>query len=288
MAIAKLTHRPRQVGMLCAVVAVVLGLTYMTMAGAPLRYLIVNVAALGIGFLLFALALPLAPASTRARAIANLALGAALLLTSLVGTSVEGATRWLSLGGLMVQPSLIVLPLLAVNFGHISDPLSTLGLVIAAAALAIQPDRAMAGALAASMLALLLWKRDRHSIVAVAASLVAFFVAMVRPDTQGAMPYVDQIFYNAFGVSSFAGLAIIAGAAFLPMPGLVGYRHREAAAFAVFAVVWLAIVIAALLGNYPTPLVGYGGSAIIGYLLSLAALPPSDGADHLSNHHASA
>jgi hypothetical protein len=30
---------------------------------------------------------------------------------------------------------------------------------------------------------------------------------------------------------------------------------------------------AAALGNYPTPIVGYGGSAIIGYALSLLALP---------------
>lgn len=30
---------------------------------------------------------------------------------------------------------------------------------------------------------------------------------------------------------------------------------------------------AAALGNYPTPIVGYGGSAIMGYALSLLALP---------------
>jgi hypothetical protein len=32
-------------------------------------------------------------------------------------------------------------------------------------------------------------------------------------------------------------------------------------------------VLAAALGNYPTPLVGYGGSAVLGYLLSVALLP---------------
>ena len=31
---------------------------------------------------------------------------------------------------------------------------------------------------------------------------------------------------------------------------------------------------AAAIGPYPTPVIGYGGSAIIGYLLSLAMLPP--------------
>ena len=33
------------------------------------------------------------------------------------------------------------------------------------------------------------------------------------------------------------------------------------------------LLAAAALGNYPTPLVGYGGSAVIGYLLGLSALP---------------
>jgi hypothetical protein len=33
------------------------------------------------------------------------------------------------------------------------------------------------------------------------------------------------------------------------------------------------VAAAAALGNYPTPLVGYGGSAVLGYLLSVALLP---------------
>ena len=42
---------------------------------------------------------------------------------------------------------------------------------------------------------------------------------------------------------------------------------------AVFGAVWLGVVVAAALGNYPTPLVGYGGSAILGYVLSLSLMP---------------
>ena len=44
--------------------------------------------------------------------------------------------------------------------------------------------------------------------------------------------------------------------------------------YAAFGAVWLAVILAAALGNYPTPLVGYSGSAILGYLLSLLGLPP--------------
>ena len=284
---AKLVHRPWQVGAICAIAAVALGLVYLAMAGAPTSYLLVNAAALAIGFLLFALALPLEHASRRTRAFVTLALAAALLLATLLGRSAEGATRWLQLGGLTIQPSLILLPLLAVNFARTRDILSTAGVAVAALALALQPDRAMAAALAAGMLALVVKQPNRHGFIALAASLAAFAVTMVRPDTQGAMPYVDQIFYTAFGVSPVAGLAIVVGAVLLPMPGLVGLRGHDPSTCAVFAAIWLAIVIAALVGNYPTPLVGYGGSAIIGYVLSLAALPRRAG-DVLSNPHANA
>ena len=36
------------------------------------------------------------------------------------------------------------------------------------------------------------------------------------------------------------------------------------------------MVAAAALGNYPTPLVGHGGAAVLGYLLSVALLPSGE------------
>ena len=42
----------------------------------------------------------------------------------------------------------------------------------------------------------------------------------------------------------------------------------------MFGVVWLGTVVAAALGNYPTPVVGYGGSAILGYSMCLSLIPP--------------
>ena len=46
----------------------------------------------------------------------------------------------------------------------------------------------------------------------------------------------------------------------------------ERAAALAFGGCWSGVVVAAALGNYPTPLVGYGGSAVLGYLLSVALL----------------
>jgi hypothetical protein len=59
----------------------------------------------------------------------------------------------------------------------------------------------------------------------------------------------------------------------LLVPSIVGVRTDPARAHIhlVFGAIWLGCVLAAGLGNYPTPVVGYGGSAILGYMLSLSA-----------------
>lgn len=113
------------------------------------------------------------------------------------------------------------------------------------------------------------------SLVALAASAIGFAVTLARPDPMPAVPYVDQILYTSFDVHAGAGLAVIAGSALLLVPAIIGC-HRDTGnggTYIAFGAVWFAAIAAAALGNHPTPIVGYGGSAIIGYVLSLLALP---------------
>jgi hypothetical protein len=271
-----LAHRPRILAACCAVAATGLGLSYMAAAGAPNAYLVMNAGALGLGlFLAFMLAWAARPGGV-ARGLVGLVLASALLLTALLGISADGVTRWISAGGIVVQPSLILLPILVLNFARTRGLMSDLAILLAALALALQPDRAMAAALLAAMAALALVRRDRTMVLALGGAFAAAIVTLVRPDRSPAVPFVDQIFYSSFAVHSLAGVAVVAGAALMIVPAIVG-SVRDAAnreAYAVFGAVWLAIIVAAALGNYPTPLVGYGGSAILGYLISLLGLPP--------------
>jgi hypothetical protein len=148
-------------------------------------------------------------------------------------------------------------------------------MAVAAAALALQPDRAMAGMLAAGLTALAVMRPDRAALTALAAALAGFLVSLARTDLLPATPYVDQVLYASFGVHVLAGFAVLGGLALLVLPAIVGVRrdlaHRHV--HLVFGAVWVSATAAAALGNYPTPIVGYGGSAILGYFLSLAALP---------------
>ena len=265
---------PRAIGVVCASAATGLGLVYMAAAGAPTIYLAVNALALVMGITVLALMQFSRPAPRLPGGMA-LVFGGLLLATALFGTPADGASRWVRIGGLSLQISLILLPAMLVAFARSRDLLTTTGVILAAVALALQPDRAMAGAMVAALAVLCVYRQDRWVVSALLVAAVGFAITVIRPDSLPAVPYVDQILYTAFEVHAMAGIAVVGGALLLMVPALAGQRfdpeNREV--HAVFGAVWFSIVAAAALGNYPTPLVGYGGSAILGYALSLSFLP---------------
>jgi cell division protein FtsW (lipid II flippase) len=284
-----ISARPRLLGLLCGAGAVGIGLAYMAAAGAPPRYLLVNLGALVLGAAAW-LALGRTGVPRVAAAPAILALAAALLSTALFGISADGASRWVSVGPMSLQVSLIVLPLMLVLYARAPDRIGTAGMVAAALALALQPDRAMAGVLLAGLAALVAVAPGRLAIIAAAASFAAFGYTLLAPDAPLAAPFVDQVLYAAFAVHPVAGAAVLIGAAGLIVPALVAALRGagERPSLFAFAACWTGVVAAAALGNYPTPLVGYGGSAVLGYLLSVALLPNGARGDSPSRAPASA
>lgn len=268
-------RNPRLTVLWSAVGATGLGLAYLAAAGAPSHYLIVNMGALILGLLLSWGLTSTASARSAGAGLAALALAGVLLLTGLRGVALEGAARWITLGPLVVQPSLLLLPAVTIGFARSRDGLGTAGIVGAALALAIQPDRAMSGVLAAALMALALIRPDRNVMIALGATLIGFMTTLLRPDPLPAVPYVDRVLQSSFDLHPLIGAAVSAGAVLMLAPALVGWRHDPAhrESHAVFGAVWIGILLAALMGNYPTPLVGYGGSAILGYALCIVGLP---------------
>lgn len=273
----RLLDRPRLLGLICAAAAVALGFAYMSAAGAPPRYLAVNLGALILGAAVWLGVGPWASSRLAYGGLVVLALTLPLIATALFGAAVEGASRWVNVGPLSVQVSLIVLPAIIVLYARSTDAIGTAGIAMSALALAVQPDRAMAGVLAAGMGAVAFTKASRLSAFALAAALTGFGMTMLRPDALPAVPFVDRVLYTAFDVHAVAGVGVVAGCLILLAPALIGALRRmhERPVMVAFGACWAVVVVAAAVGNYPTPLVGYGGSAVLGYLLSVALLPSS-------------
>lgn len=271
----RLANRPRLLGLLCAAAAVGLGLAYMAAAGAPARYMGINLAALVLGAGVWLSLGPRAGARLAGDGWAVVALALSLLATALFGAAVDGASRWINVGPIAVQTGLIALPMLIVLYARRTDGIGTVGIAIAALALAAQPDRALAGVLAAGMAAVVIARRDRLPAFALAVGVAAFAATMLRPDVLPAVPFVDNILTTAFDAHLAAGMAVVAGCVILVLPGFSAARavKDQQATIIAFGATWAAVGTAAALGNYPTPLVGYGGSAVLGYMLSAALLP---------------
>lgn len=274
-------RQPLWLGIGCAVLATACGQVFMALAGAPLRNLAINAAALSIGLLALAnlrLVLRLFPSSTAALV---LVLGLLLAALTPFGVAAQGAVRWVALGGALIQPSLIVVPLLLVLAAQRSTPLAATGIGLAALALAWHPDRAMAGALALAALGLWRGAALRIRLEVILPALAGFLITLARPDLGEQMPFVDQILWLAFGLHPLAGLAVWTGTLLLLAPAVLLWHLRPdlRPGLLVQGLFWTGAVLAAALGNYPTPLVGYGSSAVIGYCLSLLALTRPRGAD---------
>jgi hypothetical protein len=280
----QLARNSRVIGASCATAAVALGAIYMLIAGAPARLPIINGCALAIGLMALPLVRHVANAQAtpaRAQSALMLAIALCVLATALFGTSVEGAARWAVLFGFYIQPGLVLLPAMLVLYSRSSSALNTVAICIAACAVALQPDRALAGMMVAAILVQTILQRDqrgtqvRHIRAALAMSLAAFAVTIIRADTLPVSAYVDQILYTSFDAHWVAGIAVWCGSILLVVPAIIGWRFRaeQRNVYAVFGVVWFASIVAAAMGNYPTPLVGYSGAAVLGYVLSLAAFP---------------
>lgn len=264
--------------LLAGTAAVLCGLLFLSLTGAPPRLLLINLIALGGGIALLAMA-RLVPAAG-ARPLIFLAAAAALLATALFGATAEGAARWVVIGGLSLQPSLIFVPALCLAHVARPDRSSMVALALAALAMALQPDRSLAAAIALVALVDAALRRSPSAWLATVAPLAALAVTIIRPDNLPAVAHVDQILWTSLADQPLAAVAIWVGTLLLFAPAILMWRrglHSEAAGFTAL---WACLVAAAMLHNYPTPLVGYGASSILGYLLVALALPREERSAH--------
>ena len=266
-------YDPVMAGLIIAILSVGLGLAYMQIGGAPVRMLAMNSVALLIGFVLVILVRLSGNLPEGIRSAAPIFAGTALLATAGLTQPVDGAARWTTIGAITIQPSLIVLPAVLVSFARKRTQAAAIGVALSMVAMAGQPDRAMAAMAVTGASIVLFLAPDRRGILwLVPIAFASFLIAMARPDRLPASPYVDQILYSAPALGAFAGLAVIGGSLLLLTPALFAITVRDRLPLLVFGGVWCTALAAAALGNYPTPLVGYGGSAILGYCVSVAML----------------
>lgn len=269
--------RPDVLGLGCASIVVALGCAFMATGKAPSAYAWVNGLSLALAWATFAL-LPRErlQRDEPLRAGVTCALGAFLLWAALPKSGASFADAWLRLGPLPVQPMWLLCPAwwaVSAPLGGPAPrsravrPLQLGGLLMGLLALTAQAQTPLL-VITALLLAGRAWRG--RSMPEAGLALLALGMAnqtLARWTAPEPQPFVDEVLQLAF--THATGLGVLMSAAWLGLllPGLVHRRARE------HGLAWAALLSLALPGWLPAPVLGFGGSFILGYVLSLAVLP---------------
>ncbi|WP_339933397.1 hypothetical protein [uncultured Brevundimonas sp.] len=267
--------RTRSALIVQALVTAVVSLVAIRVAGGAVPAITVQAASLGLGALLAAAFAFTSWRPGRIGTPAILALSLIALLATLNGSAGGEVSRWLVLGPVMIQPASILLPLVVWMMAERTADWMAGGLTAALALmLAVQPDAASATGLLLALVGIVVARR-RLSSPEGAAILCAFGAcvwAWTRVDLLPAVPTVERIVVTALvaqpAVGVLAGLLLV----LLPLPFAVrafaGVHPKSVTAIALFGL-WIGLVGANFVGNYPAPVIGYGASLVLGWLMSL-------------------
>ncbi|WP_379546262.1 hypothetical protein ACFCW2_10630 [Qipengyuania sp. DSG2-2] len=268
------TPKQRLPALLALALPVFAGLIYLTLAGAPAPYVIINAAA----FLIAALWIVFgrAPGSDRGRRILVVALLALCFVPLFTGPfvnspfvdgpSVDSIARWIPLGGFTLHAGSMLFPAIAVLAARDLDFAPPILLTALLAAMA-QPDAAFGFAIVFAAVGLHDQSRDwRDGMVAI----VGFFAALIMA-VQGELPpqpFVERVFADTVAVSPIGGIALLLALA----GGLMAMLHAapfEARARYALAGSLFGFGIMSIMSHYPSVLIGYGAAPILGYGLAL-------------------
>jgi hypothetical protein len=260
--------------------ALTIGLVVMSRAGVPAEIWLRNVAAALVGVLLVVAALRYrSPSSSRALPRWLFAPGLALLGVTLMAPGVAGVHRWVGLGPLDVHVGAVILPSLLVLLTDLDWALTVPVAALTMTVLLLQPDAAQASSFAAGWGVWAGMKRGRTTAAPITAAVILAGATWLRRDPLQPVAYVEGIVGVAASQGAILGMASLLALALLPIPFLLNPKHQAGTALAVYTA---GTIVAAWLGNYPVPVLGYGVSPILGYYLGVVALRRSGDTDSQS------
>jgi len=201
---------------------------------------------------------------------AILLLAAAVLFA---GIEIDGARRWLRIGPVLLHPASLSGSLLLLALARAAS--SALCAALAGATVlcfGIGHDGAASLAFALGLSGLLLGERQHWKMLLPLCVLAWCLAAWgwTRPDSLAPVPYVEEIVARTWAASTLLGAVAAILLAMLPLPFLLTAREagKRGAGYAL-AGFWAGLVLAGLVGNYPIPVIGYGASPVIGWVLAL-------------------
>jgi hypothetical protein len=253
------------------VAAVASGLWAFWLGDAPASYLSINAGSL----LVAVIAMFAVPAGRLGRRgatwiVAICLTGMAATLAS--GFDLDGVRRWLPLGPVRLHAGMLLLPAMLAALPRLSDRWRLAPVAAIAALVVLQPDFASALALGAGYIASH-GRRWREPLIAAGHGVVMLgaIVCAFRNDPLAPVRFVENMVADSWMLHPGLGLLILTALLIaIAAPVWAKASHKDSALGVSGA--WAGFTAASLVGAYPTPLAGYGASAIMGYGMAIAVL----------------
>ncbi len=199
-----------------------------------------------------------------------------LLIMPFWFNGIEGVHRWITFGPFHFYMASIILPMLIIYLWKLSknkNLLFSIGFIILIEGILImQPDAGQLTAFACAS-TIILWRAIENSkgkyitLIILAIFVLASWMFL---DHLAPVPYVEQIIFLVADTGSiFLFLGVIA-LLLLVYPFFIPWK-KDTLTMAL-GLYFLMTILVTFLGNFPMPIMGYGISPIIGYLIAITAL----------------
>lgn len=207
-----------------------------------------------------------------------------LLGLTFMDEGMEGVHRWLLIGGVRLNIAMILLPsilillweLLQENKKSYQYPilLSSLLSLVVIVILFCQPDASSVTGFAIPASIILICKLNNKSLKFVVAivSFGAIVLAWMNLDHLPPIEYVEQIMVRLERKGSFWLIAGYLSLLLQLLPFFIVSDNQINFISKCIGIYFLLIILSTWFGNFPVPLIGYGVSPIMGYILSVTML----------------
>jgi hypothetical protein len=201
-----------------------------------------------------------------------------LYVLTFIDLGIDGVHRWLSIGPINLYISSIFAPILIIEFWTLlksnNDLLVGVITVIVAILLVLQPDASQLTAFSIPMIIILFSKIKNKILSCFIIGILIFLVIIswILLDSLPAVIYVEEIVGLVMDMGLIWSILGIISLIILPMPFFFISKHNERIPSKCIGLYFVIIIITTFFGNFPVPLMGYGISPIIGYLVAITWL----------------
>lgn len=199
------------------------------------------------------------------------------LAGSFLSDGIDDVHRWIQIGPMNLNIAFIALPILLITINRLLEKgrfkICIALILVSAILLFLQPDASMISAFSVALLPIIYTKCKNKLWNFVVVAILIFFSAISWSNIDRLQPvsYVENIIVLA-KESGWVYLFLCIFALFVmiwPFVRPTGFQQCRGISVSL-GLFFFVLIMSTLFGNFPVPLIGYGISPILGYMISAA------------------